>query len=112
MIVSPYKNSTTLQPAASFNLQAVFLRKVKTMNNALMHRFFKVFMRDFIFREINLKVQNDQYDEFLLGAATALYNIYVHEVHHNDTPEFSDFLKRLNELAEQHIRECKEGEKS
>lgn len=31
MIVSPYKNSTTLQPAAPFYLQAVFLRKVKIM---------------------------------------------------------------------------------
>ena len=31
MIVSPYKNSTTLQPAVPFYLQAVFLRKVYTM---------------------------------------------------------------------------------
>lgn len=69
-----------------------------------------IFMKEFIFIEDHLKVQNNQYDEFLLGAATALFNIFRYEAYKNDALEFSDFLKRLNELAELHIRTCKEGE--
>lgn len=80
------------------------------MNHKLTHRFFQIFAKEFIFLEDHLKLQNNQYDEFLLGAATALFNIFRYEAYHNDALEFSDFLKKLNELAEQHIRECKAGE--
>ena len=80
------------------------------MNHKLIHRFFLIFTREFSFIESQFKLQNNQYDEFILGAATALFNIFRYEAYHNDALEFSDFLKKLNELAEQHIRECKEGE--
>ena len=82
------------------------------MNDDLMHWFFMVFERDFHYRIEQYALQNNQYDEFLLGAATALFNIFRYEAYHNDALEFSDFLKRLNELAEQHIKECKAGEKN
>ena len=68
--------------------------------------------KGFHYRIEQYALQNNQYDEFLLGAATALFNIFRYEAYHNDALEFSDFLKRLNELAEQHIKECKEGEKN
>lgn len=77
-----------------------------------MHRFFMIFMKEFLFIEAQFEVQTDQYDEFLLGAATALFNIFRYEAYKNDALEFSDFLKRLNELAELHIKSCKEGEKN
>lgn len=82
------------------------------MNDKVMHRFFLIFTREYQFIQDQFKLQNNQYDEFILGAATALFNIFRYEAYHNDALEFSDFLKRLNELAEQHIKECKEGEKS
>lgn len=69
-----------------------------------------VFTKEFQYIEGLYALQSNQYDEFLLGAATALFNIFRYEAYHNDALEFSDFLKRLNELAEQHIRECKAGE--
>lgn len=84
---------------------------MKNMNDELMHRFFLIFSRKFRSIQAEYKLQNDQYDEFLLGAAAALFNIFRYEAYHNDALEFSDFLKRLNELAELHIRACKEGEK-
>ena len=80
------------------------------MNDELMHRFFMIFVKEFLFLEEHFKLQNNQYDEFLLGAATALFNIFRYEAYHNDALEFSDFLKRLNELAELHRKSCKEGE--
>lgn len=80
------------------------------MNDEVMHRFFLIFSREFRFIEAQYELQNDQYDEFLLGAAAALFNIFRYEAYKNDALEFSDFLKRLNELAELHIRSCKEGE--
>lgn len=82
------------------------------MNDELMHRFFKIFSRKFLFLEVDLEVKNDQYDEFLLGAAAALFNIFRFEAYKNDALEFSDFLKRLNELSELHIKTCKEGKKN
>lgn len=91
-------------------MQAVFLRKVKTMNDRLIHRLFMMFTMDFHFIQEKFKLQNDQYDEFLTAAAAALFNVYRFEAYNNDALEFSDFLKRLNELAEQHKRECKAGE--
>ena len=81
------------------------------MNDEVMHRFFLIFSRKFRSIQADHKLQNDQYDEFLLGAAVALFNIFRYEVYHNDALEFSDFLKRLNELAELHIKSCKEGGK-
>ena len=80
------------------------------MNDEVMHRFFLIFSREFQFIEAQYELQNDQYNEFLLGAATALFNIFRYEACNNDALEFSDFLKRLNELAELHIKSCKEGE--
>ncbi|MBO7260005.1 MAG: hypothetical protein J6U97_00750 [Bacteroidaceae bacterium] len=80
------------------------------MNDEVMHRFFFIFTKEFQFIESQFELQNNQYDEFILGAATALFNIFRYEAYHDDALEFSDFLKRLNELAEQHIRECKAGE--
>ena len=80
------------------------------MKDNLVHRFYMLFTRDFQFMQEQFKLQNDQYDEFLLGAASALFNIYRFEAYHNDALEFSDFLKKLNELAQQHARECKAGE--
>lgn len=80
------------------------------MNDEVMHRFFLIFTSEFQFIESQFELQNNQYDEFLLGAATALFNIFRYEAYNNDALEFSDFLKRLNELAELHIRSCKAGE--
>lgn len=80
------------------------------MNDEVMHRFFLIFTREYQFIQAQFELQNNQYDEFILGAATALFNVFRFEAYKNDALEFSDFLKRLNELAEQHIRECKEGE--
>lgn len=47
-------------------------------------------------------------DEILTGSAAALFNVY-RSAYDNDA-EFTDFLSKLKELAEQHMRECKEGE--
>lgn len=76
------------------------------MNDEVMHRFFSIFTSEFNFIKAQFELQNNQYDEFLLGAASALFNIYRFEAYHNDALEFSDFLKRLNELAELHIKTC------
>lgn len=82
------------------------------MNDEVIHRFFLIFTREYQFIQAQFELQNNQYDEFLLGAAGALFNIFRFEAYNNDALEFTDFLKKLNELAEQHIRECKEGEKT
>ena len=82
------------------------------MNDDLMHHFFLIFTREYQFIQERFELQSNQYDEFILGAATALFNVFRFEAYNNDALEFTDFLKKLNELAEQHIRECKEGEKT
>ncbi len=80
------------------------------MNDEIMHKFFSIFTSECQLIEVVYELQNDQYDEFILGAAAALFNIYRFEANYNDALEFSDFLKRLNELSELHIKSCKEGE--
>lgn len=47
-------------------------------------------------------------DELLTGSAAAIFNVYRSA--YDEDAEFTDFLSKLKELAEQHIRECKEGE--
>lgn len=80
------------------------------MNDEIIHKFFSIFTSEFQLIEVEYELQKDQYDEFILGAAAALFNIYRFEANNNDALEFSDFLKRLNELSELHIKSCKEGE--
>ena len=85
-------------------------RQVNTMNDSLMHKFFVLFTHEYQYIQSCFELQNNQYDEFILGAAAALFNVFRYEAYNNDALEFSDFLKKLNELSEQHIRECKAGE--
>lgn len=53
-------------------------------------------------------IQRNEIDELLLGAATAIFLTYRSA--HDEGAEFVDFLHHLNDLAEQHVKECKEGE--
>ena len=110
MIVSPYKNSTNLQPAAPFNLQAVFLKEGESMNNELVHTVAAGYLSITTDVIAVTSLQKDEIDELLLGAATALFMTYRSA--YDDDAEFVDFLHHLNDLAEEHVKECKAGEQN
>lgn len=47
-------------------------------------------------------------DEILTGSSAALFNVYRSA--YGEDADFTDFLVKLQRLADQHIRECKAGE--
>lgn len=49
-------------------------------------------------------------DEILTGSMAALFNVY-RSVYNKDA-EFTEFLAKAKLLGDQHIKECKEGEKN
>jgi len=78
------------------------------MNDNRIHNVF-ILMSDFIpFCKSIIDDSDLTVDELLTGSAAAIFNVYRSA--YDEDAEIKDFLSKLKELVEQHIRECKEGE--